>query len=64
MYKEILRSIAGIGVFPVVSLLLFVLVFAIVVFRVLRMDRAEAQHYAGLPLDDLAGAAAAREICS
>ena len=30
MYKEILRSIAGIEIFPVVSLLLFVTVFTVV----------------------------------
>ena len=29
MYKETLRGIAGIGLFPVVSLLLFVMVFVL-----------------------------------
>lgn len=51
MYKDILRSIAGIGIFPVVSLLLFVAVFAVVVLRVVRMDGAQARRLAGLPLD-------------
>jgi cytochrome c oxidase cbb3-type subunit III len=52
MYKEILRGIAGIGVFPVISLLLFVAVFTIMLVRVLAMDRAGVQYLAGLPLDD------------
>jgi hypothetical protein len=57
MYKEILRGIGGIGIFPVVSLLLFVMVFALVVLRALRMDRAGIQHLAGLPLEDSGGEA-------
>ena len=51
MYKETLRSIAGIGAFPVVSLLLFVLVFVIAVLRVVRMEQTVAAHLASLPLD-------------
>jgi len=51
MYKETLRSIAGIGAFPVVSLLLFVAVFVIAVVRVARMERGVAAHLASLPLD-------------
>ena len=51
MYKEILQSIAGIDVFPVVSLCLFVAVFTIVLVRTLRTDRARMDRYASLPLD-------------
>jgi hypothetical protein len=58
MHKEILRSIAGVGLFPVVSLLLFMGVFALAVIRALRMDRGEVQHLAGLPLDAPAGSGA------
>ena len=43
MYKEMLRAIDGIGLFPVVSLLLFVTVFTVALVRVLRMDRADAR---------------------
>lgn len=64
MYKEILRSIAGVGLFPVVSLLLFVTVFVTVVLRVARMDQSETQRLAGLPLEGLDEPAAARkEVC-
>jgi len=52
MYKDILLSIAGIEVFPVVSLVLFVTVFAAVLISVVRMDRSRAEALASLPLDD------------
>jgi hypothetical protein len=51
MYKETLRGIAGIGLFPVVSLLLFVTVFVLAVVRVVRMEQSDAAHLASLPLD-------------
>jgi hypothetical protein len=64
MYKETLRSIAGIGLFPVVSLLLFVMVFVLAVLRVIRMEHADAEHLASLPLEggDVV-AVARREVC-
>ena len=51
MYKETLRNIVGIGAFPVVSLLLFVAVFALVLWQVARMNHADVQRLAALPLD-------------
>jgi len=54
MYKEILQSITGIEVFPVISLVLFVIVFSAVLISVSRMDRARANDLAALPLDDTA----------
>jgi len=51
MYMETLRGIAGIGIFPVLSLLLFVVVFGTMLVRVGRMDRASVQAFADLPLD-------------
>ncbi len=55
MYKETLRAIAGIGLFPAVSLVLFVVVFALVLVQVMRMDRTETEQLAGLPLDPADG---------
>ena len=56
MYKDILRAIAGIELFPVVSLVLFVVVFT---RRAgpgwSRMDRARDRAARGLPLDDADG---------
>jgi hypothetical protein len=59
MFNDILLGIAGIEVYPVVSLILFVAVFGVVVLRVARMDRTNVQRMAALPLDlpDAAGEA-------
>jgi len=52
MYKEILRTIVGIEVFPILSLLIFVTVFMVMLVWVMRMDRSRLATYAHLPLDD------------
>ncbi len=52
MYKDILLSIAGIEVFPVISLILFVIVFTTVLISVARMDRTRAHSLAVIPLDE------------
>jgi hypothetical protein len=51
MYADILRRIAGIEVFPVVSLLLFVTVFAVVLVWTVRLAAARLARLAALPLD-------------
>jgi hypothetical protein len=51
MYKEVLLTITGIHVFPVISLILFVIVFAAVLISVARMDSRCAKRLAALPLD-------------
>ena len=51
MYKEILRSIGGIDIYPVVSLIIFVTFFAVVIVRALRMDARRVGRLAALPLD-------------
>ena len=51
MHKDILRSIGGIDVFPVVSLIVFLAVFAAAVVRTLRIGRQELAHLSSLPLD-------------
>lgn len=51
MYKEILRSIVGIEVFPIISLGLFIAVFAVVVVYAIRLDSRRAAQFAQLPLD-------------
>jgi hypothetical protein len=52
MYKEILRAIAGIEVYPILSLVLFVAVFAAVLVWVARLDRAHLSRFAALPLEE------------
>ena len=52
MYQDILQQIEGIGIFPVVSLLMFVSCFSVMLVRVIRMDRTRARALASLALDD------------
>jgi hypothetical protein len=51
MYKEILQTITGVHVFPVISLILFVAVFGAVLVKVARMDSHRVSRLASLPLD-------------
>ena len=52
MYQDILQRIEGIGIFPVISLVLFVSLFSVVLVVVVRMDRSRAERLASLPIDD------------
>jgi hypothetical protein len=51
MYREILESINGVGIFPVLSLLIFVAVFSAVLFSTSRISRARLEQFAQMPLD-------------
>jgi hypothetical protein len=52
MYSDILRRIAGIEVFPVFSLVVFVAVFTIALVMTVRMDAKRVARLAQLPLDE------------
>jgi hypothetical protein len=52
MYSDILRRIAGIEVFPVISLVLFVAVFTVVLVWTVRMDASRIARLSHLPLDE------------
>lgn len=52
MIRNALESIGGIGIFPVISLVLFVLVFAGMLALVARMRHAHLLHMSHLPLVD------------
>lgn len=52
MYKDVLRSIEGIDLYPVISLVIFVLFFTSVFLWVFRMRKADAAALAALPLED------------
>ncbi len=52
MYTEILRGIEGVGIFPIISLVLFVAVFTVVLVWAIRADRGRLDRHAALPLTD------------
>ncbi len=59
MTAEVLRAIHGVAIFPVISLMVFVTVFAGVLIWVSRLDRGCLEQLAHLPLDE--GKEAGRE---
>jgi len=52
MYKETLRSIDGVSLFPVIAILIFVIFFLIVLYFVIRMDKNKVQEFSALPLEN------------
>ena len=49
--KHNLTEIIGVEIYPIISLLIFVLFFAIVIWRTFRMSKAEVNVYSNIPLD-------------
>jgi hypothetical protein len=52
MYTDILQSIEGIEIYPVLSLVLFVAVFGGVLWWAIRADKTRLARYAALPFDE------------
>jgi hypothetical protein len=61
MYREILESIRGVGIFPVLSLLIFSGVFSMVLFAASRLTPARLAEFARMPLDQELGKGDDRE---
>jgi cytochrome c oxidase cbb3-type subunit IV len=51
MYKEVLQSIDGIGVYPIISLLVFVIFFTMVIIKYFKIDKNYLNEMKNLPLD-------------
>ncbi|AFH48434.1 Hypothetical protein IALB_0722 [Ignavibacterium album JCM 16511] len=52
MYKEILQSIEGVEIYPIISLIVFVLFFIVVTIRLFRMDKNYINKMKQLPLNN------------
>jgi hypothetical protein len=52
MYKEVLQSISGVEIFPIISLVLFVVAFLGVTLWTIRLNKAQVKQWSSLPLDD------------
>jgi hypothetical protein len=61
MISDVLQSISGIAVFPIIALLMSMIVFLLMTFRVFRLDRGELERIKRLPLDPAAPLSAAVE---
>jgi cbb3-type cytochrome oxidase subunit 3 len=52
MIRNVLESIQGVGIYPVVSLILFTTFFAGMLIAVFRLKKSTIQYASRLPLDD------------
>lgn len=52
MYKDVLRSIENIDIYPVLSLLIFILFFLGVAIWVIRMPKDLVDHMKSLPMEN------------
>lgn len=50
--KHNLTEITGIEIYPIISLLIFVLFFTVVIWRTMRMTKAEVSKYSDIPLEE------------
>ena len=51
MYKEILQSIEGISVYPIISLIVFILFFAIMLVWLFKVDKNYIKKMENLPFE-------------
>lgn len=50
--KHNMSEIAGIEIYPIISLLIFVLFFSIVIWRTMRISKSETAKYSNIPLEE------------
>ena len=51
MYRQILESIAGMEVWPIVALIIFFATFGAIIVWTIRMKKSEVDHLSNLPLE-------------
>ncbi len=52
MYKELLQSIEGIEIYPLISLFIFLALFVGVVIWIVKLDKGYVKEMETLPLED------------
>lgn len=51
MIKDVLQSVEGISLYPVISLIIFVVFFAILIIWMIKVDKKYIKKMSNLPLD-------------
>ncbi|HMN23628.1 MAG: cbb3-type cytochrome c oxidase subunit 3 [Ignavibacteriaceae bacterium] len=51
MYKEILNSVEGISIYPIISLIVFVLFFSIILIWMFKVDKTYIKKMENLPFE-------------
>ena len=54
MHSDTLGSYSGAMIYSIIGLILFLIAFALIIVRVIRMDRKEIDTLSRLPLDSIA----------
>lgn len=52
MHKEVLGSIDGVSLFPIVAIILFMFIFGLIIWYVVRMDKKQIGEMASMPLQE------------
>ncbi|KAA3610299.1 MAG: CcoQ/FixQ family Cbb3-type cytochrome c oxidase assembly chaperone [Calditrichaeota bacterium] len=52
MIKNVLESISGVEIFPLISLLIFTTFFVVVLFWVVKLDKKTVKKLENMPLED------------
>ena len=52
MLKEVLQSIEGIGIYTIISMIIFILFFIGMIIWVFKVDKKYIKHMSELPLND------------
>jgi len=52
MYKDILNSINGVEIFPIIALIIFFIVFISMIIWVIKLDKTRIKKMSLLPLED------------
>ncbi len=52
MFSQNLSSIDGVSIFPIISLVLFFVIFSSVLYWVLKQDKSDMEKLASIPLQD------------
>ena len=52
MFKEVLQSIEGVGIYPIISMIVFVIFFAAVIIWYFKADKKYLNKMKNLPLDN------------
>jgi cytochrome c oxidase cbb3-type subunit 4 len=55
LYKELLQSIEGIEIFPLISLFIFIALFAGIVIWIVKLDKKYIKDMKTLPLENAEG---------
>ena len=53
MFKDILQSINGVDLFPIIALIVFLIVFTAILFWVRSLDKKTIEEMESLPFDNI-----------